>query len=141
MISRQSDGKDWWAMSGPAKTNVLAIVSFSSGLIALLSTALVIWLFRLQPVPGDMTVVITDRLLIPLRNLGMIAAVAAGIVALSQIKRGRQREGEHTGVDGHRDRYRLAAVHRAGRSGVSPGSHPALRFDDDRQRHCKNSTS
>lgn len=75
-------------MSGPAKTNVLAIVSFSSGLIALLSTALVIWLFRLQPVPGDMTVVITDRLLIPLRNLGMIAAVAAGIVALSQIKWG-----------------------------------------------------
>lgn len=75
-------------MSGPAKTNVLAIVSFSSGLIALLSTALVIWLFRLQPIPGDMTVVITDRLLIPLRNLGMVAAVAAGIVALSQIKRG-----------------------------------------------------
>lgn len=75
-------------MSSPAKTNVLAIVSFSNGLVALLSMALVIWLFRLQPVPGDMTVVITDRLLIPLRNLSMIAAVAAGIVALSQIKWG-----------------------------------------------------
>ena len=74
-------------MSSPAKTNVLAIVSFSSGLLALLSTALLLWLFRLQPVPNDMTIVITDALLIPLRNLGMIAAVASGILALREIGR------------------------------------------------------
>ncbi|MBO9325822.1 MAG: DUF4190 domain-containing protein [Roseiflexus sp.] len=75
-------------MSSPAKTNALAIVSFSSGLLALISTALLLWLFHLQPVPNDMTIIITDSLLIPLRNLGMIAAVATGVLALRQIKQG-----------------------------------------------------
>ncbi|MGQ9549816.1 MAG: hypothetical protein ACUVSY_08570 [Roseiflexus sp.] len=75
-------------MGYPSKTNLLAIVSFSGGLFALLSMALLLLLLRLQTVPGNITVVIIDTLLISLRNIGMVVAAATGILALGQIRQG-----------------------------------------------------
>jgi hypothetical protein len=74
-------------MDGSIKTNRLAIVSFASGLIAILSIGLIFALYNLQETTGGIIISITDGIIMPLRNLCVIVALVTGILALRQIKK------------------------------------------------------
>jgi len=73
-------------MESSIKTNRLAIVSFVSGLIALLSIGLIFVLYNSQEVTGGI-ISITDGILIPVRNLCVAVALLTGILALREIKK------------------------------------------------------
>ena len=74
-------------MDGSIKTNRLAIVSFASGLIAILSIGLIFALYTSQQTAGGIILSITDGIIMPLRNLCVIVALVTGILALWQIKK------------------------------------------------------
>ncbi|MCL6542646.1 MAG: DUF4190 domain-containing protein [Roseiflexus sp.] len=74
-------------MNTPTPTNRLAIVSFVSGFLSLLSMAGMFGLLRLGLTAHDLIITLIDRVLIPLRNFCMIAAVVTGILALREIRR------------------------------------------------------
>ena len=73
-------------MDNSTKTNRLAIVSFASGLIAILSIGLIFILYNSQETAG-IIISITDGLIMPLRNLCVVVALVTGILALRQIKK------------------------------------------------------
>ena len=68
------------------KANRLAIVSFASGLIALLSITLIFILYNLLEASGGL-INITDGIIMPLRNLSVVVALITGILALRDIKK------------------------------------------------------
>ncbi len=74
-------------MNTPTPTNRLAIVSFVSGFLSLLSMAGMFGLLRFGLTAHDLIITLIDRVIIPLRNFCMIAAVATGILALREIRR------------------------------------------------------
>ena len=81
-------------MDGSIKTNRLAIVSFASGLIALLSIGIIFVLYNSQETAGGI-ISITDGIIMPLRNLCVAVALVTGILALRQIKeKGGTRKGK-----------------------------------------------
>jgi len=73
-------------MESSVKTNRLAIVSFASGLIALLSIGLIFILYNSQETAGGI-ISITDGIIMPLRNLSVAVAIVTGLLALRQIKK------------------------------------------------------
>lgn len=73
-------------MESSVKTNRLAIVSFVSGLIAILSIGLIFILYNSQETAGGI-ISITDGIIMPLRNLCVAVALVTGLLALRQIKK------------------------------------------------------
>jgi len=73
-------------MESSIKTNRLAIVSFTSGLIAIFSIGLIFVLYSSQETAG-IIISITDGIIMPLRNLCVVVALVTGILALRQIKK------------------------------------------------------
>lgn len=73
-------------MESSIKTNRLAIVSFASGLIAILSIGLIFVLYSSQETAG-IIISIIDGIIMPLRNLCVVVALVTGILALRQIKK------------------------------------------------------
>lgn len=73
------------------RTNPLAIASFISGLIALLS-AVLIFLFYNFMQPTDGLLFITDGILMPVRNISVVVALVTGVLGLWQIKKKGQAE-------------------------------------------------
>lgn len=74
-------------MNNSVKTNRLAIISFASGLIAILSIGLIFALYNLQESTDGIIISITDGVIMPLRNLCVIVALVTGILALRQLKK------------------------------------------------------
>ena len=73
-------------MDSSIKTNRLAIVSFASGLVAILSIGLIFIFYNSHETAGGI-VSITDGIIMPLRNLCVAVALVTGILALRQIKK------------------------------------------------------
>lgn len=73
-------------MDHPLKTNRLALISFISGLIALLSISLIFLLYRTVELGGTL-LTLADGALIPLRNLSVVVALITGILGLMDIKK------------------------------------------------------
>lgn len=73
-------------MDRTGKTNRLAIVSFISGLVALLSISLIFILYNLLE-SSDSIITITDGIIMPLRNLSVVVALLTGFLALREIKK------------------------------------------------------
>ncbi len=73
-------------MAPPGRTNTMAIISFSCGLIALLSMGVIFAAYNLM-VQTEFLLFITDGILMPIRNISMLAAIITGIIALWQIKK------------------------------------------------------
>lgn len=69
------------------RVNRLAIISFVSGLLALLCIAGTFAVLRLAPTNDDLIVTLVAGILIPVRNLSVIVALVTGILALREIKR------------------------------------------------------
>ena len=81
-------------MNNPKKTNRLSIVSFISGLIALLSFGGIFALYNFMN-PAGSILFVTDGLLMPLRNISVVVALAAGILALRDLhKKGHTEKGK-----------------------------------------------
>ncbi|MCJ7737005.1 MAG: hypothetical protein MUQ10_06775, partial [Anaerolineae bacterium] len=66
-------------MESSITTNRLAIVSFASGLIAILSIGLIFALYNSQQTTGGIIISIPDGIVMPLRNLCVIVALVTGI--------------------------------------------------------------
>ena len=73
-------------MESSIKTNRLAIVSFASGLIALISIGLIFVLYNSQEAAGSI-INITNGIIMPVRNLCVAVALITGIFALREIKK------------------------------------------------------
>ena len=73
-------------MRSPIKTNRLAIISFMSGLLDLFIIGTVFALYNLQGTTNGI-IRITDGIIIPVRNLGVVVALITGILALGKIKK------------------------------------------------------
>jgi hypothetical protein len=73
------------------KINRLAIVSFVSGLVALLSISLIFILYNVLEISGSI-ITITDGIIMPLRNLSVVVALLTGILALREIKKADRAE-------------------------------------------------
>ena len=73
-------------MEKPSNVNRLAIVSFISGIIALLS---IIFLFIAYNSQGNpvVSIGITDGIVIPVRNICVGVAILTGILSLRDIKK------------------------------------------------------
>ncbi len=69
------------------RVNRLAIISFVSGLLALLCIAGTFAVLRLAPTNDALIVTLVDGILIPVRNLSVLVAVVTGILALGRIRR------------------------------------------------------
>lgn len=76
------------------RTNRLAIISFVSGLLALLCVAGVFAVLSLAPTNNDLIVTLVDGIFIPVRNLSVLVALVTGILALREIK---QKKGAEKG--------------------------------------------
>ena len=74
-------------MGSSIKTNRLAIVSFVSGLIALISIVFIFVFYSSQETAGGIIISITDGIIMPLRNLCVAVALLTGILALREIKK------------------------------------------------------
>jgi signal transduction histidine kinase len=74
-------------MTRTVRTNRLAIISFVSGLLALLCIAGIGAVFRLAPTNDNLIATLVDGILIPARNLSVLVALVTGILALRQIRR------------------------------------------------------
>ena len=73
-------------MENSNKTNKLAIISFACSLIALISIGIVFASYNLtEPTQG--LLFITDGILMPIRNISVVAALLTGIFALRDIKK------------------------------------------------------
>ena len=73
-------------MESSIKTNRLAMVSFASGLIALLSIGLIFVLYSSPETAGGL-ISIADGIIMPVRNLSVPVALLTGILALREIKK------------------------------------------------------
>lgn len=75
-------------MSTPVTINRLALISFVSGLLVVLISAMIvaIGMWWVAPAVDSLVVTIIDGVLLPLRNLCVFAAVITGILALRAIK-------------------------------------------------------
>ena len=73
-------------MDPPGKINTIAVISFSCGMIALLSMGLIFAAYNLLELTEGLLFV-TDGILIPIRNISMVAAIITGILAHYQIKK------------------------------------------------------
>ena len=73
-------------MESSMKTNRLAIVSFASGLIALISIGLIFVLYNSQEAAGRIINII-NGIIMPVRNLCVAVALITGIFALREIKK------------------------------------------------------
>ncbi len=69
------------------RTNWLAVVSFVSGILALLCIAGTFVALSLPPTASELSFILLDRIFIPVRDLSVIVALATGILALREIKR------------------------------------------------------
>lgn len=78
-------------MTGSSRTNILAIISFLSGLTALASGSFVFLLYRLDASAGRL-LFLTDGILMPLRDLCVTAALLTGVLALIQIRKPEREE-------------------------------------------------
>ena len=73
-------------MDAHKKFNPLSIISLISGLTGFLIGVLIFLMYsRIQPTNGMLF--FTDGILIPIRNISMLAAIITGIIALWQIKK------------------------------------------------------
>ncbi len=68
------------------KINPLALISFISGLTALLSIGIIFAIYNLSELT-DGILFITDGILMPVRNLAVLTALVTGILALIIIKK------------------------------------------------------
>lgn len=68
------------------RTNPLSIVSFISGLIALLSIILIFAFYNFMQ-PADGILFFTDGILMPVRNISVVVALVTGILAQRDIKK------------------------------------------------------
>ena len=73
-------------MQSSVKTNRLAIFSFASGLIAMISIITIFVIYRTQETSGSV-ISITDGVIMPLRNLSVALALLTGILVLREIKK------------------------------------------------------
>lgn len=73
-------------MKDSNKTNPLAIVSFASGIIALIFIVLVFVLYTVVDT-SEGVIKFTDGLIMPARNLLLIISLLTGILALNDIKK------------------------------------------------------
>ena len=73
-------------MQSSVKTNRLAIVSFASGLIAIIGIIIIFVIYRTPETAGSI-ISITDGVIMPLRNLSVGVALLTGILALREIKK------------------------------------------------------
>jgi len=73
-------------MSPTKRTNTLAIISFTSGLITLLSAVIIIIIYNLMQLT-DSILFFTDGILMPVRNISVVVALVTGILAHYQIKK------------------------------------------------------
>ncbi|MCJ7733014.1 MAG: hypothetical protein MUP11_00570 [Anaerolineales bacterium] len=73
-------------MESSNKTNRLAIVSFISGMIALICIVLVFVLYSSAETAGGI-INITDGIIMPVRNLCVLVTLLTGILALKDIKK------------------------------------------------------
>ena len=78
-------------MTVQKRTNLLSMISFISGLSGLLVTSLVFAAYNLLE-QTDGLLFITDGILIPIRNISVLAAIITGILAHWQIKKKGQVE-------------------------------------------------
>lgn len=76
------------------RTNRLAIISFASGLLALLCIAGMLIAMSLAPTDYDLVGTLTSGILLPLRDLSVLVALVTGILALREIK---QKKGAERG--------------------------------------------
>jgi hypothetical protein len=73
-------------MENNTKTNKLAIISFICGLIALISIGSIFAGYNMtEPTPAILF--ITDGILMPIRNISVVAALIIGIFALRDLKK------------------------------------------------------
>jgi hypothetical protein len=68
------------------KINLLALISFISGLTALLTIGIIFAIYNFVD-PTEGILFITDGILMPVRNLAVFAALVTGILALINIKK------------------------------------------------------
>ncbi len=68
------------------KINLLALISFISGLTALLTIGIIFAIYNFVD-PTEGILFITDGILMPVRNLAVFAALVTGILALIKIKK------------------------------------------------------
>ena len=73
-------------MDNTKKTNLLSIISFISGLIALLSIGGIFALYNFIE-PAGSILFVTDGILIPLRNISVVVALVSGILALRDLRK------------------------------------------------------
>lgn len=76
------------------RTNRLAMISFASGLLALLCIAGMLIAMSLAPTDYDLVGTLTSGVLLPLRDLSVLVALVTGILALREIK---QKKGAERG--------------------------------------------
>jgi len=92
MINARQPNLLWMCSTGgrlmdqSVKTNHFALISFISGLIALISIGLIFFLYQAVEPAGSL-IAITDGVLIPVRNLSVLVALVLGILALLDIKK------------------------------------------------------
>jgi hypothetical protein len=76
------------------KTNLLSIVSFISGLIALLSIGGIFAFYHFMD-PAGSILFVTDGILMPIRNMSVVVALFTGILALRDLhKKGHTEKGK-----------------------------------------------
>lgn len=68
------------------KTNRLALISFTCGLIAFLSVGIIFAVYNLTE-PTQAILFITDGILMPIRNISVVVALVTGILGLRDIKK------------------------------------------------------
>jgi hypothetical protein len=74
-------------MESSIKTNRLAIVSFVSGLMALIIIVFIFVVYNSQETAGGIIISIIDGIIMPLRNLCVAVVLLTGILALREIKK------------------------------------------------------
>ncbi len=89
-------------MQNPRKTNRLALVSFISGIMALITIAVVFIFYSSSETQGG-AISIIDGIVMPIRNLSVGLALITGIFALRNQEVGRNKRPDIFLV---RDRYR-----------------------------------
>jgi hypothetical protein len=73
-------------MENNHKTNKLAIISFACALIALISIGIIFAVYNTTE-PNQAILFITDGVLMPTRNISVVGALVAGILALRNLKK------------------------------------------------------
>jgi hypothetical protein len=73
-------------MEPSKKTNLLSILSFACGLIALISVGIIFGVYNVTE-PTQAILFITDGILMPIRNISVVGATVTGILALRDLKK------------------------------------------------------